>query len=534
MPRVLIRFTHGLGDNVQLGCVLGHLRRHRPDWEVHLLTQPGKETLFRGRCASAVADERELAGGFDHTFDLGWYENYNAYPDCPNTKVTNCLREVFGVEPDPALLRYEVHPDADDLAAAAAYYRGLGLTAGADGRFPVIVAHHKGNTSPEKKDLADADLVPLAVRSREYGLTVVVLDWDERTGGELREAGAVVCSHLSDPVLWKGMGTGDGGRIAALMRLAKGWVGIDSGPGHVGGGVPTPGVVVWVRHHPIMFYDLCPNVTHLVPEHLDRLPPADRPGITAYFRAHYNHYAYTHLPRDLAAHALAAAGVAPCPVNPMSRSHLLKATNFHVEYYEEHRAAGLDYLGHGEWQESYGRWVADALGVRGEHVLDVGCACGSIALGLRKAGALSHGVDLNNHMIRLGQERFPGVPLYVCDAVNLHLFGPGSFKLVHSNQVGEHWKPELVPFILEEFHRVLAPDGVVFTVLDTADLFERQGRQAEVEDPTNACVRPLAWWRERFAAAGFAEAPDLGERLAGHPGSFFRRYDWDWMVHRRV
>ena len=33
----------------------------------------------------------------------------------------------------------------------------------------------------------------------------------------------------------------------------------------------------------------------------------------------------------------------------------------------------------------------------------------------------------------------------MCDAVNLHLFGDGSWDAVHTAQVAEHWRPELVP-----------------------------------------------------------------------------------------
>jgi len=114
------------------------------------------------------------------------------------------------------------------------------------------------------------------------------------------------------------------------------------------------------------------------------------------------------------------------------QTHLLTARNFHVEYYEEHRRAGLDYLGHGEWQEHYGRWLVEVFGLRDHDVLDGGCAAGSIAYGFQKAGARAHGVDLNNHTIALGKLKFP-VPLYVCDIVNLHLFGDNSFALVHTN-----------------------------------------------------------------------------------------------------
>lgn len=212
----------------------------------------------------------------------------------------------------------------------------------------------------------------------------------------------------------------------------------------------------------------------------------------------------------------------------------LRARNYHVEYYEEHRAAGLDYLGHGDWQEQYSRWLVGAMGWIGANVLDAGCACGSIAEGLRKAGCRPHGVDLNNHAIGLGRRKWPHLPLYVCDCVNLHLFGDHSFGGIHCAQVAEHWRPELVPFILAELARVLRPGGTLFLCLDTEELFARQGRTGDGGDPTHLCVRPLAWWVEQLAAAGFERAEDLASALRSHPGSFFTRYDWDWLALRKV
>lgn len=213
----------------------------------------------------------------------------------------------------------------------------------------------------------------------------------------------------------------------------------------------------------------------------------------------------------------------------MSDWSQLKATNYHREYYEEHKAAGLDYLVCGEWQESYGRWLVESLGWQGKDVLDVGCACGAIAEGLRRAGAKSHGVDLNNHTVRLGQSRFRSVPLYVCDAVNLHLFGDASFDGIHCAQVAEHWKPELVPFIFAELARVLKPGGLMFLCLDTVELFARQGRSGNGEDPTHVCVRPRLWWAERLEAAGFTD-PGGAAMLMSHPGNFFARHDWEWFL----
>ena len=93
--------------------------------------------------------------------------------------------------------------------------------------------------------------------------------------------------------------------------------------------------------------------------------------------------------------------------------------------------------------------------------------------------------------------------LRVCDAVNLHLFADGSWDAVHSAQVAEHWKAELVPYILGELRRIVTPGGLFFCTLDTEELFQRQGRVQEQEDPTHVCIRPLRWWHEQLDQAGW-------------------------------
>src|SRR5262249_35606636 len=104
-----------------------------------------------------------------------------------------------------------------------------------------------------------------------------------------------------------------------------------------------------------------------------------------------------------------------------------------------------DYLGFGDWQRQYGRWLVESLGWKGQRVLDVGCACGSVLRGLGEAGAVVQGVDVSEHMVGLGRQTWPDMAplLHVCDAVNLHLFGEACWDGLHSGQVAEHFKPEL-------------------------------------------------------------------------------------------
>lgn len=217
--------------------------------------------------------------------------------------------------------------------------------------------------------------------------------------------------------------------------------------------------------------------------------------------------------------------------------HSLQSKSFSEAYYTEHRDAGLDYLVCGDWQEQYGRWIVESLNWGGKKVLDVGCAAGAILRGMQAAGADTQGVDLCEYMIGLHREKWPDTAnrVHTCDCVNLHLFPRHSFHGIHSAQVAEHWRPDLVPSILRELHRVTKPGGLFFCCLDTAELGERTGRDLASEDPTHVCIRPLAWWREQLSSAGWIDCRARHEpAMQEHPESFLRRYDWDWWIVERA
>jgi len=156
--------------------------------------------------------------------------------------------------------------------------------------------------------------------------------------------------------------------------------------------------------------------------------------------------------------------------------------------------------------------------------------------GIGQAGAVVQGVDISEYMIRLGREQWPDMAnlLFVADAVNLHCFRDHQWDVIHTAQVAEHWKPELVPYILRELRRVTVPGGLFFCALDTEELLTRQGRAADGEDPTHFCIRPLAWWHQQLADAGWQVlSTEFADRLGNYPESMFQLYDWDWFMARR-
>ena len=396
-----------------------------------------------------------------------------------------------------------------------------------------MLLHYQGNTSSASKNL-DHDLArELCAVVVRCGLVPVILDWDHRSPWP---DGLYVFNPGADHELWGGIGTGDAGTLAALIDSSTLMIGVDSGPLHVAGATSTATVAVWTDHHPVHYFDLADNVTHLVPGDHKRL--VGGPAALSFFESQYKHRTYKQLRIDLP--ALVESLLGGGDVENLANQHFLgqlSATAYGERYYVEHQLAGLDYLNFGDWQQQYGRWLIDCLDWRGKRILDIGCACGSILRGLGEAGAVVQGVDVNEHMINLGRRKWPDMAglLFVCDAVNLHLFGDASWQGVHTAQVAEHWKPELVPHILRELARVVKGGGLLFCCLDTVELFARQGRQMEQEDPTHICIRPVAWWHEQLSQGGWQLcSSDCQPALLAHSESFLKRYDWDWFVARRL
>lgn len=532
MPDVLLTFDHGLGDAVQLTIVLQHLRRWRPRWTVDVFCRRGKHTALAGLCRRAYHDHepRPDESAYDRVYPLDWWECHERYEACPSTKPFKCLKEVFGIAPDPALFRYRIQIGSEARDRSAAYLASItphSALRTPNHRFPVMLLHYEGNTSADRKNLSHDTARQLCRWAELAGLVPVILDWDRRS--PLPDGVKIHCPTTGERDLWGNFGSGDAEILAALIDQAELMIGIDSGPLHVAGATSTPAIGIWTGHNPVHFFDVADNVYHLHREGA---------ALTPFFAQHCRHGVHK-LPDVTAiveqANALTGRSVAPNQVggNPMRDTGPLQSTSFDRAYYDEHKQAGLDYLNFGPWQVNYATWLIESLGLAGKTVLDVGAACGSIAWGFRSQ-CHTVGIDVNNHMIELGRKKYAPMPLYVCDSVNLHLFGDGDFDFIHSAQVAEHFKPELVPFILREWHRVLAPGGLIFCALDTVELFARQGRTLATEDPTHVCVRPLAWWHEQLAAAGFTDArPELEAALTGHAQSYFKLYDWDWFLVRK-
>lgn len=214
----------------------------------------------------------------------------------------------------------------------------------------------------------------------------------------------------------------------------------------------------------------------------------------------------------------------------------LTATAYDEQYYREHAEAGLDYLNHGFWHQSYASMVTEATlqeTYAKPFIADAGCACGSILKGFKDLPVYERvvGVDLSAHMIALGRDRFGfAADELVAGSIAKIPAETGSVSLLHSAQVLEHIPDSLVDAILDEFARVLRPGGRAFLCLDA--IRNGETREMYMGDPTHVNIQPVLYWTEKLQKRGLLFDIEAYNRFArsargptdGDPRSFFESY----------
>jgi hypothetical protein len=285
-----MRFSHGLGDVVQFSVILKHLRRRRPDWTVDVQCGIGKHSALWGLCHRVYHDREPVGNHYDNTFDLGWFENYNSYTDRPNSKITNCLSEVFGLMWEPDLGTYQINVNPHALEKATSWLESNKILK-VDGKFRAVLIHYQGNTSPDRKNVNHWQALDIIEHVIRCGRVPVVLDWDGRS--PFIDHKRILSPGLGPDDIWGGFGSGDAAVIAALTQQCEAFIGIDSGPGKCASSTQTPTLICWKGHHPVQFHDPAPNTTHLIPaKHRDMSPCGGHPQIADFFENHYRYTTY--------------------------------------------------------------------------------------------------------------------------------------------------------------------------------------------------------------------------------------------------
>lgn len=285
---VLIKMFHGLGDVVQFTVVLRHLAKYRPGWNIDVVADIGKCTALNGLCRRVLVRNKDRydRGIYDLCFDLDWDENYTRYPDKPNTKITKCLQEVFGISYDSVIGSYLIRSSIKSRDSALAYLEEIGAVKVGD-RHNVAVIHYEGNTSPWKKNLSHDQASRIISFIIEKGLIPILLDWDNRS--PLIDQKTIFSPSVRHP-LWGNIGTGCASTIFELIQLATLYIGIDSGPGKVASATSTPSWIVWTGHHPYQFHDPSFSTTHILSS--ERIPPSEIDQIRCLFEKTYLHEYY--------------------------------------------------------------------------------------------------------------------------------------------------------------------------------------------------------------------------------------------------
>ena len=294
-PMINIINDQGFGDAVRLTYIVRHIHRYFPEWDVDVTVPPGCETIFNGIAHRAYSRRHENKTDYHISRQIAWPEpeDYlSVYPDSPSTIAEWVIRNLFQVEPIEELCRYEIHPTEEMHDRARRYKEIIG------NEFAVL--HYRGSSVQQMKNPSEHIFAECARRLLDRGITPVVFDFTGQSG--LLEIEGVKNPGAGHPV-WDGHHGGNGGQMAAIISQACLFIGIDSGPSHCAGATETPAIVNWMKHHPLHYYSLCPNVTHLVPNGHEGLLHGhsndERAAGLEYFRRKYDHLTYHHLSESL-------------------------------------------------------------------------------------------------------------------------------------------------------------------------------------------------------------------------------------------
>jgi len=183
--------------------------------------------------------------------------------------------------------------------------------------------------------------------------------------------------------------------------------------------------------------------------------------------------------------------------------------------------------------------------------LEIGCATGAIVRHLNEIGIETHGIDVSTWAIE--NRLHENVTLAGADDLP---FEDDGFDFVYSSHALEHIPSSLLEDAIREISRVASPDAHQFHMLPIVgtypyDYDEELARQNLQADPTHNILQPMAWWTDRWHAAGWAQLPinvllfnDLNgaelssgqftlSRVTDDSPTMNSAFEWNRLVHRK-
>lgn len=273
---------YGMGDAVQMSAVLRHLRKYRPEWRIDFQAQAGRWCIGRGIVENVFSyEDRYPTPYYDGETQIILYDKYWAWGDRPETRVSSCLRDRFGLAWDESCGRYQVQVTeiADHNASIITPRRAVAL-------------HYQGDSAADRKNLAHATASEICDAIMDASRYPLLLDWRDNCPIANRSRVYSV-GKWKEASLWGG----DAEMNCAVIRRCDAFIGIDSGPSKCASATTTPSLVVWTKHHPALFHDPAPNTTHLVPVDFHSLHPVcNNPDVVKFFDSHYSVRTYKDSP----------------------------------------------------------------------------------------------------------------------------------------------------------------------------------------------------------------------------------------------
>lgn len=273
---------YGLGDAVQMSAVLRHLRKFRPNWIIDYRAEPGRQTPGNGIVNTTFCYGEPFPRDYYHCeAELVLYDNFYNYNDRPNTRVTSCLHERFGLHWDAECARYQVNvPELCNLDVAGFFVSTIGYYS----KKRAVAVHYQGDSDKVNKDLTHEQANEICNHILNFGRVPLLLDWrDAMPVG--KRADVKTTGRLPKSLEWGR----DAAYNCAVISQCEAFVGIDSGPGKCASTTDTPALVTWTGHHPAPFHDPAQNTTHLVPVGYHGLKPVcNDAGVMNWFEANYN------------------------------------------------------------------------------------------------------------------------------------------------------------------------------------------------------------------------------------------------------
>ncbi len=297
---------YGMGDAVQMSSVLRHFRKYRPNYRFDFQAQMNQECIGEGIAENTLRyGSLGPTPNYDAEILITLYDTWHWFTDRPNTRVTSCLKQHFGIEWDRECAKYEINVSPgmtwfakNIVESTVPFY--LHDT-------PIVALHYQGTSLPQNKDLTDEQAINILTTIRRLGFVPLLIDWKAKSVIKevLDDRGVHIYSvrPRGNEGSWYGHDSSWGGNPhlnAAIINRCVAFIGIDSGPAKCASATEVPTLVIWTKHHPAQFHDPASNTTHLVPRDFHSLDPVNQnKGVIKWFDENYKCRFYDKNPNSM-------------------------------------------------------------------------------------------------------------------------------------------------------------------------------------------------------------------------------------------